>query len=234
MKIVATIEARMTSKRLPGKVMLPILEDIPVIEYLLGNIDKSKHLSEIVIATTVNAADDVLVDAADKHKAMHFRGYEDNVLKRVSDAHSISGSDVAVLLTADNPFVTSMLIDETIDFYLKSGSDFVSNSGPNRLYPDGVDVIVTNPKWLKWSLERADDQSHLEHVCSMIYGNDSISKSFLDPIRDCDCAPDISVTVDTIVDYERAMLLARNLPENYAIQDLIVAWKKLAKTYAWK
>ena len=214
----------MTSKRLPGKVMLPILEDIPVIEYLLGNIDKSKHLSEIVIATTVNAADDVLVDAADKHKAMHFRGYEDNVLKRVSDAHNISG----------NPFVTSMLIDETIDFYLKSGSDFVSNSGPNRLYPDGVDVIVTNPKWLKWSLERADDQSHLEHVCSMIYGNDSISKSFLDPIRDCDCAPDISVTVDTIVDYERAMLLARNLPENYAIQDLIVAWKKLAKTYAWK
>ena len=224
----------MTSKRLPGKVMLPLLKDISLIEYLIDNIAASRYLSEVVVATTINASDDVLIDISDKKYIRHFRGYEDNVLKRVTDAHNISGSDVAVLLTADNPFVTHKLIDEAIEYYLKSGADFLSNSGPNRGYPDGVDVVVVNPKWLKWSLDQTLSNEQLEHTCSMIYSNDTIKKYFLYPTKDYECSPEISVTVDTLEDYERARLVATDLPKDYAMKDLITLWKKLAETYAWK
>jgi len=231
--VVATIEARMTSKRLPGKVMLPIKDKITVTEYLLKNIRNSKYLSKIIIATTTNPTDDILIRLADEYHICHFRGSEHNVLKRVTDAHDIASSELAVLLTADNPFVTANLIDQAIDCYINNNVEFVTNSGRNRLYPDGVDVIALNPHLLKWSLSNASDPTHFEHVCAMIYSNDQIRKYFFNSSDPQEWAPDISITVDTPEQYERAKILAQNLPLNYSVRDLISTWRKLEEQNAW-
>ena len=92
-KIVATIEARMTSSRLPGKVMLP-LAGKPSTERLIERLKRSKYLDEIVIATTVNDADHQLVDLANRLGVKYFRGSELDVLSRVLGAAQSVNADI--------------------------------------------------------------------------------------------------------------------------------------------
>jgi spore coat polysaccharide biosynthesis protein SpsF len=226
MKLNLTIEARMTSSRLPGKVNLP-LKDGSMLEFLVRNIQKCKFIDKIILATTTNETDDILVDCADKLGIYHFRGSESNVLKRVSDAHRIAGADVAVLLTADNPFVTCDILEEAISEFLKHDCDYLTNSGSGRKYPDGLDVVVMKRALLEYSLLNAQSPSDYEHVCNVIlkskifkinnYVNSNQNRWF----------PDASITVDTASDFFRAKQIVNELSIDYTYEDLLAVIKKM-------
>src|SRR4051794_28072750 len=97
-RVVATIEARMTSSRLPGKVLLPALGK-PLLELMVERLRRCEHLDEIVIATTEDVSSDPLEELADRLGIGCFRGSEDDVLARVLRAAQAYGADLIVELT---------------------------------------------------------------------------------------------------------------------------------------
>ena len=118
MKFIATIECRLSSKRLPGKLILP-LGSSTVIEFLIKRLKKIKLIDEIILATTTKKIDDSLVDIAKKNKIKFYRGSENNVLKRVYDAAKKFKADAVVQVSGDSPLTDIRLITKWIKIFKK-------------------------------------------------------------------------------------------------------------------
>ena len=162
MKIVATIEARMTSSRLPGKVLMPVLGQT-MLEHLVARLRAVPSLNAIVLATTVNPADDPLAAFAQEHGLACFRGSEDDVMQRVIDAADSVGADVVVEITGDCPIIDPQIIEQTIRMFNVHEAEYVSNV-QIRSYPDGMDTQVFRLDTLKRSAAMTDDLLDREHV----------------------------------------------------------------------
>ena len=113
MKIVASIEARMGSSRLPGKVLKKFGNET-TLSLLVKRLKTCKNLDDIVVATTINSIDDLICDWCKKNKISFFRGSEDDVLERVVKAHEKMGTDVIVEITGDCPFTDPKVVDLSI------------------------------------------------------------------------------------------------------------------------
>jgi len=140
MKIVSTIEARMTSSRLPGKPMLKV-NNRSMLEHLVIRLKSINLIDEIVLATTTNSPDDLLVKEADKLGIKIHRGDENNVMKRVIEAGESVKADVIVEITGDCPIIDPKIIEESINIFKSNSYDYVSNA-LIRTYPDGMDTQV--------------------------------------------------------------------------------------------
>ena len=119
MNINISIEARMTSSRLPGKV-LKLINNKPNLEIMVERIKKAKLISNIIVATTTNKEDDVLVNWCEENNIDYFRGSENNVYDRVVKTHEKFNTDIIVELTGDCPLLDPILIDEAITVFLNN------------------------------------------------------------------------------------------------------------------
>lgn len=162
MKIVATIEARMTSSRLPGKVLLPA-QGKPMLYHLVSRLKAVHSISEIVLATTINAADDILVDFAKREDILFYRGSEEDVMFRVIGAAETADADVIVEITGDCPIIDPDLVEQTIQMYLHHEAAYASNTHISS-YPDGMDTQVFSLESLKRSSAMTDAPLDHEHV----------------------------------------------------------------------
>lgn len=162
MKVVAIVQARMGSTRLPNKVMKQI-NGVPMIELLLERLSKSKRIDRIVLATSVDHRNISLVDHVRNLGYPCEQGSEDDVLARYVQAAKTHDADIVVRITGDCPLVDPALVDECIDIFFKSGADYCSNTNPPT-YPDGLDVEVFTIKALEQAnLESSKPFDH-EHV----------------------------------------------------------------------
>lgn len=166
-KIVATIEARMTSSRLPGKVLLPALGE-PMLAHLVRRLRTVPSIDAIVIATTINEADQSIVDFALATGVGYFRGSEENVMSRVIGAAVSASADIIVEITGDCPVIDPDIVEQTIRMFLHNPFDYVSNA-VIRSYPDGMDTQVFYLDALQSAAKRTDDPLDLEHVSRYIY-----------------------------------------------------------------
>lgn len=162
MKIVATIEARMTSSRLPGKVLLPAA-GMSLLSHLVRRLHAVPAINEIVLATTTNTTDDLLVDFAEKEGIKFFRGSEEDVMTRVIDAADSVNSELVVEITGDCPIIDPDIIEQTIRMFHAHEADYVSNAHI-RSYPDGMDTQVFRLETLKRSALMTSDELDHEHV----------------------------------------------------------------------
>jgi len=168
-KIVASIEARMTSSRLPGKVLMEI-NGKPVLEILIDRLKRSKYINEIVIATTSNDADDRIEELGKELNVAVFRGSEDDVLGRVVGAVETLQGDIIVEITGDCPLMDPEVMDSVIEEYIENylEYDYVTNIGyvenEVREIPIGMDIRVFTFKDLKYISEITDDPEDREHV----------------------------------------------------------------------
>ena len=169
MKIVATIEARMSSTRLPGKVMMPVLGK-PILHYLVERLKSVPSIDEIVLATTINKTDDRLIEFAISENISYFRGSEDDVMLRVVEAADSVSADIVVEITGDCPIIDPQIVEQTILMYMANNVDYVSN-GHIRSYPDGMDTQVFALNILKKSLSMTDELLDHEHVTLHIRDN---------------------------------------------------------------
>ena len=112
-QILAVIQARMTSTRLPGKVLKRI-GDSTCIEILLKRLSKSELIDRIIVVTSTNRYDDILYDKLNKIGVDCFRGEETNVYKRFLDALKNSEASVILRITADCPLIDPVLVDKII------------------------------------------------------------------------------------------------------------------------
>ena len=198
-KIVASIEARMTSSRLPGKVLMEAINGISMLEFMVNRLEKSKLIDEIILATTINKEDDPIVELCKKLKIKYFRGSEPDVLLRVLEAHKSTKSDIIVELTGDCPLIDSKIVDKIITKYLDSDFDYVSNSHV-RSYPDGFDAQVFSYELLKQVSILTNDQYDRENVSSFIYRSGKYS-TFGFIAEPHEFWPELRVTLDDHGDY---------------------------------
>lgn len=162
MKNVATIEARMTSSRLPGKILLPAAGK-PMLEHLVHRLKAVPSIDTIVLATTVNVADEPLVDLAERLEIGVFRGDEDDVMQRVIDAAASANADLVVEITGDCPIIDPDIVEQTIRMFKVNRADYVSNALV-RSYPDGMDTQVFRLETLERSAAMTNDRLDREHV----------------------------------------------------------------------
>ena len=222
MRIVATIEARMSSSRLPGKVLLPVLGE-PLLAHLIRRVRAVPSLSGIVLATTTNAGDDVLAQLAGDLNIGCFRGSEHDVLGRVLNAATASGADLIVELTGDNPLIDPAIIETTIRTFLANEADYVSNTHV-KSFPDGMDVQVFRRETLAGSADMTKDPLEREHVTLHIRRHPQLFRPIHVVAPQELHWPDLSVTLDERGDYELIRRVAERLgPANplFGCRDLI-------------
>ncbi len=172
MRIVDIVEARMSSSRLPGKVMRET-QGKPMLGHMVERLKRSRRLDGVVIATTTNPADDVIEDLAADLGVGCFRGSEDDVLDRVLKAAHAFDVDVIVETPGDCPLLDWTILDHVVDCYLDRDDDYVCNN-MRPTYPGGMDVQVFSTKVLEDVARRTDDPVDHEHVSLFIYRNQQI------------------------------------------------------------
>lgn len=168
MKIIALVQARMSSTRLPGKVLADLC-GIPMLSVLLHRLRQTQGIDEIVVATTTDPSDDTLVDWLTSHGVLFFRGSENDVLDRFWQCAKAHKADIIVRVTADDPLKDSEIIGRALaEFNANEGIDYVSNT-ITPTFPEGLDIEVFSFKALDRAAREATLPSEREHVTPYIW-----------------------------------------------------------------
>jgi glutamate-1-semialdehyde 2,1-aminomutase len=162
MKVVALVQARMGSTRLPNKVMKPI-GGVPLIEVLLARLARAKEVNEIIVATSVDPRNQPLADHVNALGYKCYRGSEDDVLDRYVQAAKSANADVVVRITGDCPLVDPALVDEVIRQFKASKVDYFSNTAPPT-FPDGLDIEVFTFAAMEKAAHETRNPFDREHV----------------------------------------------------------------------
>ena len=199
MTTVATIEARMTSSRLPGKVLMEA-GGKPLLAHLVNRLKAVTSIDKICLATTTNTSDDVLVDFALREEISVYRGSEHNVLSRVIGAAESVGADNIVEITGDCPIIDPEIVEQAIRIYHCNNSDYVSNAKVLS-WPVGMDVQVFSLATLRRSQSMTSDPLDEEHVASHIRRHPEIFSHLNIVAPPSAHWPELGLTLDEHDDY---------------------------------
>ena len=165
--VVAIVQARMTSTRLPGKVLMEICSR-PMLALLVERLKACKGIDRIVVATSVDATDDVIERWCRDNSVDLFRGSLDDVLDRYYNAAITYGAETIVRITADCPLIDPILVDRVIEAFKAGGCVYAKSMGR---FPDGLDTEVFSFEALKRAHAGATLLSEREHVTPYIWKN---------------------------------------------------------------
>ncbi len=219
-KIVASIEARVGSSRLPGKVLKEIIGK-PMLELMVKRVKQAKNIDDIVIATSTNPKDDSIEKLAKKLNIKCFRGSEEDVLDRVLRAVQENKGEHIVELWGDTPLIDPRIIDGVINYYIQNDFDCV---GGDKNYPWGMNLLVFPTYILEEVSLITNDPVDRENVSTYIYEHPDKYK-----VSRCPCPkelnrPEIRLTVDELPDFELVKIIFENLqPKNqsFSMLDII-------------
>lgn len=198
MKIVAIIQARMGSTRLPGKILKKV-NGRPLLSYQLERLQQSKYINDLVIATTINEKDDLIVEFCKGNKALWFRGPEEDVLARYYEAAKTFKADIIVRITSDCPIIDVQVVDKTIRNFIDNNFEYVSNT-LERTYPRGLDTEVFTFAALEKAYNEAILERDREHVTAYFYTNPDVFK--IGSVRNTVDYSKYRWTVDTEEDFQ--------------------------------
>ncbi len=173
--VLAIVQARMGSTRLPGKTLIEI-EGKPLLEHVINRIRYCKTINKIIIATTIKSEDKAIVRLTEKLQVETYTGSSEDVLDRFYQVASKYGGEVIVRITADDPFKDPNVIDEIVNYFLlHPGINYVSNT-IEPSYPVGIDVEVFSYEALKKAWGAAERPREREHVTPYIFCNPGLFK----------------------------------------------------------
>jgi len=175
-KVIIMLQARIDSKRLPGKVIAPIVRK-PMIWHIINRLKHVKLADQIILLTTKKQSDKILIKIAEKNKISSFKGPINDVLKRYYLCAQKFSANIIIRITGDSPLVDPSLIDKMIEFFQSHQYDYVSNT-LKPTYPDGLDVEIFSLNILQQLEKLAIKKSDREHVTSYIMENKSRFKTF--------------------------------------------------------
>jgi spore coat polysaccharide biosynthesis protein SpsF len=170
-KIVAIIQGRMSSSRLPGKILADIAGQ-PMLTRVFTRTSRARILDEVIFATTTDASDDPVAEYCDFSGIPCTRGNLFDVLDRYYQAASEAKADVVVRITADCPVIDPVLIDDVVEAVVSRQLDFACNRLPppfQRTYPIGLDVEVCTFAALEKAWKESTETFHREHVMPYLY-----------------------------------------------------------------
>lgn len=229
MKVVAIVQARVGSTRLPNKVLKPVTGR-PLIEVLLRRLSRATELDGIVVATSLDPRNEPLAAHVRSLGYECVQGSETDVLQRYVDAARIAAADVVVRITGDCPLIDPLLVDQVVRVFKDAGVDYASNLSPPT-FPDGLDIEV----FTRTALERAATESSSpydhEHVTPYLRNNPAFTRTSITHHRDLsglrwtvDEPEDLEVirfvfdhfAPDLHFDWEQVLMLQREQPECFA------------------
>ncbi len=204
MKTGAIIQARMSSKRLPGKVLkeLPYEGGISSLEQIVYRLKKVESLHEVIIATSTKEEDKAIVNMAHSKNIDVFTGSLNNVLERFYLAAKPFGFDNVVRITGDCPCIDPVIIEDTIQKHVQEKADFTTTGALKRTFPIGMDTAVIKMQALEEAYHNADKDYEKEHVTPYLYKSHPekfkiVSVEAPEEFTD----PNLRVTLDTPEDY---------------------------------
>jgi spore coat polysaccharide biosynthesis protein SpsF len=202
MRTICTIEARMGSTRLPGKMMKELIDGRTTLECMLARLRQCEYVDTLVVATSVKDRDDVIAETAADLGVECFRGSEKDVLDRIANCAREFEADVICETTGDCPLIDPAVVDQCIACFLDNQPvDYVSNV-LSRSWPSGMDVEVVSREALEQLDEVTSDEFYREHVTTYIWEHrDEFEVFHLSPSPGCR-DPGIRVTLDYPEDLE--------------------------------
>ena len=166
-RVVAIVQARMGSTRLPGKV-LKDLDGETALARVLARVRRAAMIGEVLVATGDSPGDDVIVTECKRLEARVFRGDENDVLDRYYRAAKFSKGEIVVRITADCPLIDPQIMDETVNQFLKERPDYASNA-LIRTFPRGLDTEVFSLQTLECAWRESSEPYQRAHVTPYIY-----------------------------------------------------------------
>jgi spore coat polysaccharide biosynthesis protein SpsF (cytidylyltransferase family) len=224
-KVVAVVEARMGSTRLPGKSM-KVIGGAPLVEHVLRRIRMARSVHHVVLATTDSSKDDPLAHHVASIGFHVHRGSETDVLGRILEASKHHGATVHVQSWGDCPFVDPDEIDSVVGKLQESAADLVSNCvGGERRLPYGLDVIAVRVAALEAAERRTrDDPYHREHGTTFIYETTGAFRVERVHTPEDVAFPDLDLTINTDEDFrfvERVYAALLPVKPEFRLRDVI-------------
>ena len=221
MKVLAIVQARMGSTRLPNKVMREV-DGIPLIELLLARLSHSIEIDQIVLATSIDSRNIPLVDHVTSLGYQSFQGSENDVLERFYFAAQQFSGDIIIRITGDCPLIDPQLVDDAIRKFKTNNADYLCNTNPPT-FPDGLDIEVFTFAALQRAYNESNTSSDREHVTPYI--RESGHFSTMNVASDTDFS-NLRWTVDEDQDLEVVRFVVEHFTPNR-----LFSWKDVLEVY---
>lgn len=220
--VCAIIQARMSSKRLPGKVLLKI-NGRPMLSYMLERIVAAQNVDRVILVSSIDSSDDPIAELCAKEDVCCYRGSLNDVLDRYYQAAKKFSADIIVRLTGDCPLIDPQMIDSMIDVYMAGNYDYVANTIPPKwTVPEGMDVEIFSFQKLKQAWRNAKKPSEREHVTFYFWKNPELFSVLKYNLKE-----DLSqyrLTVDYPEDFQVVKSILTSLyPKNplFSVKDIV-------------
>lgn len=229
-RTVAIVQARMGSRRYPGK-MMETLEGVPVIQWVLHRVARARLVDDVILATTTHGRDDPLVDVAGRLGIGVYRGSEDDVLDRYARAAELSRAGTVVRICADRPLVDPEVVDTAIRTFVDQKPDLAFNhisEGAAR-WPRGFGAEVLSAALLAWmdrNASAADDREHVTLYAWHHRDHYRIAAAACPPALDPG-VPDVKLDLDEPADMERLRRLCRGEDLDVPAERIVARWRAL-------
>jgi glutamate-1-semialdehyde 2,1-aminomutase len=217
MKVVAIVQARMGSTRLPNKVLKPIAGR-PMIEVLLSRLARATEIDEIMVATSEGNQNKLLVDTVTLLGYQCYSGSENDVLDRFLKAARVASADVVVRITGDCPLTDPALVDDVIKRFKAADVDYFSNTSPPS-FPDGLDIEVFTCEALERAARETDSSFDREHVTPYLRESGKFRRASMSNEEDLS---GLRWTVDEKVDFD----VINSVFEHFA-PDIHFGWRRV-------
>ncbi|MBI4272957.1 glycosyltransferase family protein [Candidatus Uhrbacteria bacterium] len=208
--LTAIIQARMTSTRLPGKVLKEVLGR-PLLSYLFERLRRVKEIEQIVLATTTNEEDDSIVALCEKERVFVYRGSEHDVLDRYYQAAQMYDADPIMRVTADCPLIDVQVFQLAIQIFQSGQFDYIYTGSS---FSEGLDCEIFSFEALSRAIQDAKLKSEREHITLYVRNHPELFR-----IKILENASDDSryrITVDEPEDFEVVRTIVEGLyPNNH-------------------
>ena len=204
--MLAIIQARMSSRRLPGKMLKP-LAGIPMLKRVADRVGSAAGVTKVVLATSQDSSDDAIADYCTQTGITCHRGPLDDVAARFIGAARAETANAFVRITGDSPFIDPALIGHAVHLYASGDWDLVSNV-LERSFPIGQSVEVLRLSAFEAAQAQISDPLHREHVTQYYYANPG--KFRIQGFTGGDDAAAVQLSVDTPEDFAAAVLIERS------------------------
>ena len=233
------LQARMSSTRLPGKVMMKIDNENTMLDCVINQLKNSKQTKNLVIATTEQKEDDVIVELVKRREIKYFRGGKQDVLDRYYQCAKKFDFSEIIRITADNPLIDYEIVDTVVEHFKSNNYDYITIDRPqistfHQTYPWGYNVEVFTFSALENAWKNAKLLSEREHVTPYFYKNNEIFKQT--SIENSEDLSRFNCTVNTKYDLELIQKIYSNIKKRpillHDVIKLLKANPELVKTNA--
>lgn len=228
MNVGLVILCRLSSSRLPGKILMEI-DGLPILQHIINRLQLVKPLKNIVVATSNHESDDLLKAYCLKNGVNCFRGDLNNVAERFLGAAKQFNFDYATRINGDNLFIDVDALEEMIEISEDGNYDFISNV-KDRTFPFGMSIEIVKTSFYKQLLEKLTDKDYQEHVTLYLYHHPDFGKQYHFENKECPEAKGLHFAIDQVKDYEKAkaiMEILKTRNYEYNLEELVEIEKEI-------